>query len=132
MTAAKPHFSFWIAATAGLLWHLLGCLNFITQSNPQAVAMMPELQQIIITGRPGWATASAALAAFGGAAGCILLLLRQRVAFPVLILSFVGAMLTAAFLAQVLGLVPSVVLSILVSGALLWYASIARRAGWLH
>ncbi len=131
MATSKPHFSFWFIAAAGLVWNLMGCLNFITQSNPETVAQMPEVYQVIINGRPAWATAGFAIGVFGGAVGCILLLMRKRVAVPVLILSGAGVVLTSAFTAMIVGVEPSMVLSILVAAALIWYAIIARRVGWL-
>ena len=65
MTLAKPHFSFWIFAAVGLLWNLMGCLNYIMQANADVVAQMPELYQAIIAARPAWATAAFAIAVFG-------------------------------------------------------------------
>lgn len=128
----KPHFSFWIVAGFGLLWHLGGCLNYIMQTNPDNVAQMPELYQLIINTRPSWATAAFALAVFGGAVGCILLLLRRRVAVSVLIISLTGTLATALDTMMRISLAPSVLLSILVAVALLWYATIAQRKNWLR
>ena len=127
----KPHFSFWIIAVAGLVWNLLGCLNYIAQTNPDTVAQMPEVYQVIIAGRPAWATAAFAIGVFGGAVGCILLLLRKRVALPVLVISLLGVIVTSVFTLTIVGVSPSTLLSLLVSGALLWYASISRRCDWL-
>lgn len=132
MTPTKPHFSYWLIAGAGLLWNLMGCLNYITQTNPDSVAKMPEVYQIIINGRPSWATMAFGLAVFGGAVGCILMLLRRRQAMFALALSLVGVVVTAAFTTMLVGVVPSVMLSILMALALIWYASIARRQGWLR
>jgi hypothetical protein len=131
MANDKPHFSFWIIAAAGLVWNLIGCLNYITQTNPENVAQMPEIYQVIIAGRPAWATFAFAIAVFAGAVGCILLLMRRQVAFPALVVSFAGIVVTAWFTFSVVGAVPSMVLSILVGAALLWYASIVRRFNWL-
>lgn len=131
MAGVKPHFSFWIFAAAGLVWNLMGCLNFVAQTNPETVATMPEVYQVIIAGRPAWATAGFAIGVFGGAVGCILLLLRKSVAGPVFILSLLGILLTGIFTLNVVGLVPSMVLSVMIGIALIWYASIARRSGWL-
>lgn len=131
MTGATPHFSFWIIAVAGLVWNLLGCLNYIAQSNPETVAQMPEVYQVIIAGRPAWATAGFGIGVFGGAVGCILLLLRKPVALPVFCLSLAGIVVTGVFTLNIVGVVPSMLLSVLIGGALLWYASIARRAEWL-
>lgn len=127
----KPHLSFWIVAIAGLIWNLMGSMNYIMQTNPETVAQMPEVYQMIINGRPSWATAGFAIAVFGGSVGCILLLLRKNVAVPVFMLSLAGIVLTVIHATMLVGMVPSSVLSVLVGGALLWYATIARRKNWL-
>lgn len=132
MAKDKPHFSFWIVTAAGLVWNLMGCLNFITQTNPENVARMPEIYQVIIGGRPTWATIAFAFAVFGGAVGCILLLMRRQMAFPVLAVSFAGIVVSAWFTFSIVGPVPAMLLSILVGAALLWYASIVRRFNWLR
>ena len=132
MSLVKPHFSFWIVAALGLVWNLVGCLNYVAQTNPDVVAQMPDVYQVIINGRPAWATAAFAIAVFGGAVGCILLLLRRRVAIGVLVLSLIGIIGTAVFTAMLIGLVPSVMMSFLVGAALLWYATIAQRKDWLR
>ena len=127
----KPHLSFWIVAIAGLIWNLMGSMNYIMQTNPETVAQMLDVYQMIINGRPSWATAGFAIAVFGGSVGCILLLLRKNVAVPVFMLSLAGIVLTVIHATMLVGMVPSSVLSVLVGGALLWYATIARRKNWL-
>ena len=131
MTLAKPHFSFWIFAAVGLLWNLMGCLNYIMQANADVVGQMPELYQAIIAARPAWATAAFAFAVFGGAVGCILLLLRRRVAAAAFVVSLIAIAGHSVFTLRVAGVTPSLVLVVLVGVALLWYTSIARRSGWL-
>ncbi|WP_415402309.1 hypothetical protein [Tateyamaria sp. SN3-11] len=128
----KPHFSFWIIAGLGVVWNLMGCLNFITQMNAEAVAQMPELYQLIIATRPLWATLAFAVAVFGGAVGCILLLLRARMAAPVLLVSLIAIVLTMIQTVLVVGLTPSTFLALMVGGALFWYSTIAARVGWLR
>jgi hypothetical protein len=127
----KPHFSFWIAAAIGLIWNLMGCMNYVMQMNPDNVARMPDVYQLIINGRPAWATAAFAIAVFGGAVGCILLLLRRRVAVQVLILSLGAIVVTVIHTTMLVGPVPSSLLSVLVGAALYWYATIALRKNWL-
>ena len=129
---AKPHFSFWIIAGLGLVWNLMGCLNFITQMNADAVAKMPELYQLIISSRPLWATLAFGFAVFGGAVGCILLLLRRDMARIALLVSLVAIVLTVVQTISAVGLAPSTVLALLVGAALFWYSSIVYRAGWLR
>jgi hypothetical protein len=50
--------------------------NFM-QMNAEAIAAMPETHRAIIEGRPAWATGGFAIAVFGGAIGCLLLLFRN-------------------------------------------------------
>ena len=128
----KPHFSFWFIAGLGLVWNLMGCLNFITQMNADAVLQMPELYHLIIAARPFWATLAFGFAVFGGALGCILLLLRRRVATVALFVSLLATLVTVIQTVTVVGLAPSTILSVLVSAALFWYATISARAGWLR
>lgn len=129
---AKPHFSFWIISGLGVVWNLMGCVNFFTQMQPRAVAEMPELYQRIITTRPLWATLVFGTAVFAGATGCILLLLRRRVAMPILLLSLTAILLTMVQTVLAIGFVSSTALALVVGVALFWYSSIAARVGWLR
>jgi len=128
----KPHFSFWIVAALGLVWNLMGCLNFVTQMNADTVAQMPELYQLIIQSRPLWATLAFGFAVFGGAVGCILLLLRRRGATVALLVSLIAVGVTVIQTVSVVGFAPGTALSLLVGAALFWYATIALRTGWLR
>lgn len=132
MTSVKPHFSFWIIAAFGLFWNLMGCLNYLAQTDVATVAQMPEAYQAIIAARPAWATAAFAFAVFGGAVGCILLILRRRVAVALFVISLLGVVATAVFTVMFVGMMPTLLLSLLVGSALLWYSTIARRVGWLQ
>jgi hypothetical protein len=128
----KPHISFWGVAAVGLIWNLMGCLNYIVQANPDTVATMPDTYQALILARPAWATGAFAIAVFGGAVGCILLILRRNVAVPVFGASLAAIVLMSIHAMTSTGIVPSLVLSLLVEAALFWYATIAVRKGWLR
>lgn len=132
MTDTKPHFIYWVIAGVALVWNLLGCLNFIVQMNPDSVAEMPEIYQVIINARPAWATAAFGIAVFAGAVGCILLLLRRRVALQIFVLSLLGIIGTGLYTMMVVGIVPSLIFTFLVGIALIWYTSIVGRKGLLR
>ena len=127
--------SFWIVGAVGLVFNLMGCFNFISQLNAEMVAAMPDSYQVLIETRPAWATAAFAVAVFGGALGCVLLLLRKRYAIQVLGLSLAGAV--AAQLPAIgnvelplqawIGWMSQLVISAL----LLWYAIWASGKRWL-
>ena len=71
------HWSFWPIGAIGLIWNVLGAVNFVVQMNADSLAVYREVEQAIIEGRPIWATGGFALAVFGGAIGGVLLLLRK-------------------------------------------------------
>jgi len=134
-TGVVVHWSFWVIGVVGLLFNLMGCFNYISQMNAENVASMPETYRAIVESRPAWGTGAFAVAVFGGAIGCLLLLLRKSVAIYVLALA-----LAAAVVAQIpfLGMAefPAEAwigwLSQLVVGAfLIWYAKHAERKGWI-
>jgi uncharacterized membrane protein len=131
-TVGGVHWSFWGIGAVGLIFNLMGCINFISQMNADMVASMPEVYRAIVESRPAWATGAFAIAVFGGALGCLLLLLRKSVAVYVFIASLVGAVLAQIpflgipFEALIGGL------SQLVVGAfLIWYSKQAESKGWI-
>lgn len=90
INAAKSHWSFWIISTVALIWNLLGVLNFLGQLDPDAVSAMPDSHRALIENRPLWGTLAFGIAVFGGVAGCLLLLLRNRMAIALFVISLVG------------------------------------------
>ncbi len=134
------HWSFWLISVLGLIWNGLGGVNFIMQMNPEVVASFPETHRAIIEGRPLWATAGFAIAVFGGAIGCLLLLLRKAVASLVLIASFLGAAFTMIHTVGIAlwtidfstaELFVMAILPLIVGAFLIWYSKLAQTKGWI-
>jgi hypothetical protein len=128
------HWSFWVIGGVLLLYNVAGVANFISQLNADTVATMPDAYRLIIEGRPAWATGAFAVAVFGGALGCLLLLLRQPLASYVLIASFCGAAVT---LIHTLGNAPfefaiGNLVQLLVTAFLVWYSKRASSSGWIN
>ena len=90
-TVVGVHWSFWVIGAVGLIFNLLGCINFISQMNAENVASLPDVYRALVESRPAWGTVAFAVAVFGGSLACILLLLRKSVAFYVFVLALVGA-----------------------------------------
>ena len=132
MSDQKPPFMFWAIAIVGLLWNLIGCWNFIVQSNPEAVAQMPEVYRLIIENRPTWANAGFAVSVFGGAVGAILMLMRRKTATVLFALSLLGSVVTFYFTYRVLGIEPATASALLMSVALLVFATVATGRDWLR
>ena len=90
MEKQKTAISFWIVSILGLLWNLMGSMNFLMQMKADSLTSMPEPFHTIVANRPSWATAAFGLGVFGGVIGCILLLLKRREAIYVFMVSLAG------------------------------------------
>lgn len=140
--ATRPTW-FWIVAIAALLWNLLGVLAFAVdihlKSTPAALAQLPAEQRVLYENVPIWATVAYAVAVFGGVLGSLMLVLKKRLALPLLVLSLVGVLVQfshAFFFSdtfKALGnnamIMPMVVIVIAV--LLVWFARLSIARGWI-
>lgn len=140
-TNAKPPVWFWIVSVIALLWNGMGVNNYLQQAYQTEAftsQLTPELSAILDT-RPAWATAFFAIAVFSGLLGSLLLLLRKKLASPLLLISFVSAMITQiwwfttdgpSIADQVSGMIIPVIV-ILFALFLVWMARKGTANGWL-
>ena len=91
-TPGRP-WHLWLIGIVGGLWSSMGVISFIlTQMNVEAVmSRFPPQQREYFESFPLWAVAFWAIGVFGGVIGCLLLLLKNRLAFHVLLASVIGA-----------------------------------------
>ena len=130
-TVGGVHWSFWAIGAVALIWNVMGVINFFAQMNADALAGMPESYRAIIEGRPAWATGAFAIAVFGGALGCLLLLLRKSAAYYLFIASLLG---TIVQMPSYLGMTRATIgvgASLLVAAFLIWYSKQAESKGWI-
>lgn len=131
---------FWFVSAVGLVWSLMGAMNYLGQMSPEALASMPESHRMMVEGRPAWATSGFAVSVWGGSLGCLLLLLRKSLAVYLLAASLAGTVVT---MIPVLGAMGELGLSggevvlmlgmpLVVSAALLWYSQRAASNGWIR
>ena len=75
-----------------LLWNLIGCAAYLMDVTltPEAVAAMSPDQQALYAARPAWAVAAYAIAVWGGALGCVGLIINTRWAKGALLASLLG------------------------------------------
>ncbi len=101
------------------------------------VASYRETEQAIILGRPAWATIAFAVAVFGGALGCVLLMLKKNVAFYLFSFSLLGVVVTIAHtlstginfgIGEILGII---LMPVAVAIFLIWYEKYAENKGWI-
>ena len=134
----RVHWSFWVIGVIALLWNIGGVANFIVKlMNADMLDSYRESERAIIEGRPIWATAAFAVAVFGGAFGCLLLLLRKSAAFYVFVASLLGVIVTMIHslglgidfgLAEIIGII---LMPLVLAVFLIWYSKYADRKGWV-
>ncbi len=137
----KPSKGFWIISIIALIWNLMGVFAYLAQVNmsDEIIAALPEAERALYDNVPAWVTGAFAIAVFGGALGCILLLLRKKLATSVLIISLIGIIAQMIYnfgiskAAEVYGpggmVMPAMV--VLIGAFLVWYAKQATAKGWL-
>lgn len=134
------HWSFWVIGAVALIWNVLGGVNFFMQMNGDVVASLPETHRAIIEGRPVWATGGFAITVFGGALGCLLLLLRKSAAFYFFVASLIGVIVTMVHTVDVARsaikfspaeILIMILLPVLVAALLLWYSKYSESKAWV-
>ncbi|QEG23871.1 hypothetical protein [Mariniblastus fucicola] len=132
---------FWVIGAIALLWNLMGLMAFAVQMamTDETIAKLPEAQQEIYRNMPSWVIVCFAFAVCFGVLGCVLLLLRNKLAIPALILSLIGVLGQYGYMffisntAEVMGagamVLPAIV--VLISIALVPYAISCKQKGKL-
>jgi len=97
VTQERPPRHLWVVGAVGLLWNLVGAYDYLMTETHNASYMgkfTPE-QLVYFYGFPTWVVAAWAIAVWGGVLGTLLLLLRKRLAAPVLLVSFLAMIATS-------------------------------------
>ena len=121
------HWSFWVIGAFALTFNGMGVINYFMQMNADSLASFPESYRSIIEGRPAWATGGFAISVFGGALGCVLLLLRKSIATCLFITSLIGVMVSMVHIYFVAGFSSfevwmGVLMQWVVTVFLIWYS----------
>ena len=128
-----------VAAIGALLWEILGCGLFVMQviTDP---ATLPRDQQAILIATPQWMNIAWGFAVVTGLAGAILMLMRNRRAEPLLLLSFLAVLVQFSGLLIVPDLrnltnsddlLTPFIVAVVCYG--IWHlARLARKSGWLR
>ena len=138
-TVGSAHWSFWAIGAVALIWNVMGVVNFFVQMDEDNLAAYREVERAIIESRPSWATGAFAVAVFGGALGCVLLLLRKSAAYYLFIASLLGVIVTMTHTLGMAGSatgfgaveIAAIVLTLVVAAFLIWYSKLAERKGWI-
>ena len=139
-TNSKPGASFWAIAIIALLWNLMGVNQYILMAykSESVRAGLSAEKLALIDATPVWSTAAFATAVFAGALGCIVLLLRKKLANTLFLVSFLGIIIQNidAFMrfkiSEFTGAEITFTLLIPLIGLfLIWYSKKCISKGWL-
>ena len=127
------------AAVASLLFMALGCILYLMHvfADP---ATMPLDQRAAYEAEPTWVTAAYAVAVWIGVAGAALLVMRRKLAEPLLMVSLAAILVWLAGLLVVTGLrenmsANDLLVAIVVTAltwTIFWFARHSRQRGWLQ
>ncbi len=93
---ARTPVHLWVVGVLALLWNAMGAFDYLmtqTENEGYMSRFTPE-QLEFFYGFPTWVVASWALAVWGSVLGSILLLMRNRWAVPVFLVSFLSMFVT--------------------------------------
>lgn len=136
-----PSKAFWIICIIALLWNLMGIMSFIMEVfiSPEALAALPEAERALYENTPLWIHIVFAIAVFDGTLGCALLLMKKKLALPLLVISLVAVLTQMTYwlfindAMEVHG-AASVIMPLLVTLVavfLVWYSNNVKAKGWI-
>ena len=127
------------AAVASLLFMGLGCAAYLMTVLADPAAM-PLDQRAAYEAQPMWVTAAMAIAVWIGAAGALMLVLRKKLAEPLLMVSLAAVLVWLAGLLLVTevrenmsanDLLVAIVVTAL-TWTIFWFARHSKQRGWLQ
>jgi hypothetical protein len=129
---------FWAAAAGSLLFMLIGCGGYLmdVMTAPEDI---PLERRALYAARPTWQVAAYGTAVWVGLAGAVLLLMRRKLAEPLLLVSLVAAVLTFLPYAIVPGVrdnlttgdIAGAIIVLAITWTIYWFARRSRQRGWL-
>ncbi len=141
-TSTKPATWFWVVSAIALVWNLMGVMAYIAQvtMSPEALQALPENERTLMESVPMWVTSAFAIAVWGSTLGSILLLMRKKIATPVLIFSFVGILVQMyynLFMSKSMevygpGGLAMPIMVLLFGAFLIWFSRKSTANGWIN
>ncbi|MEM7187063.1 MAG: hypothetical protein AAF466_10425 [Bacteroidota bacterium] len=142
-TTNKPNTWYWIIAVIALLWNAMGVSRYLMQAY-DAESFRAEFnaeQLALIDGTPAWASAIFALAVFTGLIGSLMLLLRRRLAVPLLGISLLCVLIQMIYAwlgtdtlehFDTVNAVVMPIIVIVIAIFLFYYSKGAKQKNWLR
>ena len=141
--ATKPPVWYYLVAALLTMWDAIGCFFCVLQFRLGADAMGPATayDRALYATLPGWYNWCYAVAVFGSAAGGIALLLRARIAKPIMLVALVAIVVQFGYLFATTDViahkgfgatVPFPAFIVAVGVFAWWFARHAERRGWIR
>ena len=140
----KAPWHVWLIGVFALLFNSIGVFDFVMSrvqgAEYQASAGMTPAQIAHYPAMPGWMTAVWAIGVFGAFAASILLLLRNKLALPVFVVSLAAFLVSllytyvltggGAVMGQQMAIMSAVIAGLLVF--FIWYSKLMTARGLFH
>lgn len=128
-----------IAAIASVLFMLVGCVGFVLDRMTDT-SSLPLDQRTVVLARPLWSLVAYGLAVWVGLAGAVLLVMKRKLAEPLLLVSLMAAVFTFLPYAVVPGVRDNVstndiafaLVILAITWTIFWFARHSRQRGWLR
>ncbi len=128
-----------VAAIASVLFMLVGCAGYLLEVTADHQAL-PVDQRTMALARPTWMIAAYGIAVWVGLAGAIMLVLRRKLAQPLLLVSLVAAVVTflpyaivPAISANIsTGDIVAAIVVLAITWTIFWFARHSQQRGWLR
>jgi len=128
-----------IGAIASLLFMAVGCAGYLMDVTTDP-GSLPLDQRTVVLARPIWMTAADAIAVWVGLAGAVLLVIRRKLAEPLLLVSLAAAIATFLPYAIVPGVrdnvstsdIAAAIIIVAICWTIFWFARHSRQRGWLR
>ncbi len=129
---------FWAGAIASVLFMAFGCASYVWHVTLDPAAL-PVDQRAMMDAVPTWMTAAFAIAVWVGLAGAVMLLMRRKLAEPLLLVSLIAVLVqfSGYFVDPELRQAMSTdayvlpIIIVLLTWTIFWFARHSRRRGWL-
>ena len=136
----KPPTLFWIIAVLALLWNIMGVIAYLSQAyiTEEALALLPEQDQLYINNVASLVTAAYATAVFAGTLGSIALLIRKKIATLLFTISFIGVLIQSYynfFIQEYMQIetfqIMMTLVIIFICVFLIWYSKASNKRAWI-
>ena len=130
---------FGVAAIAALLWEIFGCTTYVLNVSGNQ-ANLPDHQAAMWAATPAWSIGAYAVAVWVGVVGALLLVMRRRLAEPLLLVSLIAVVVQFSahlLVPELRDITPPGAWAmpagiILVCAAIWLFARHSKRRGWLR